>query len=66
MIYDCREIEVSSTIANILMENYKMRGFSQEERGMIWLLFGPKVNEDLNSNDVAISECFIVNMCEHT
>lgn len=53
--YDCREIEVSEDIEEEIRRNYE----DPEEFGMIWIIYGPKMNKDLPENTVAISDKFI-------
>ena len=53
--YDCREIEVSKDIEEKIRKKYE----DPEEFGMVWLIYGPKMNENLPENTVAISGKFI-------
>lgn len=58
---DCREIEVSQNIQQAIIDHYiTNKEATSEQVAALLLLAGPKVNEDLNENEVAISDCFLV------
>ena len=57
--YDPRKIMVSRDVVERLMQNYKDDGVSREETAMIFLNWGPKVDEDLLPGRVIIYHGFM-------
>lgn len=53
--YDCRKIEVSESIYDIISEEYE----DKEAFAMHWLIYGPKVNKDLIGMEVSIQDGFV-------
>ena len=57
--YDCRHILVSKDIFGTY-EAYMQRAGQKDNIGAYWLLFGPKVDENLPAVSVKIKEGFFV------
>lgn len=56
--YDCTKIEVSADIEEKIRSQYE----DPQEFGMLWLVYGPKMNESLGSNTVELENGFIKKM----
>lgn len=57
--YDCTELEVSEEVFNLVRAYYmESEGSSAEDVGMMWLIFGPKVNNKLKDYEVEVFDGF--------
>lgn len=59
--YDCTKIEVSEARQEAIEKYYEESGFTDWRTafGMHWVCYGPKVNYDLQGDEVKIGEKFI-------
>ena len=59
--YDCTKIEVSEARQEAVEEYYKANDSTDWELafGMHWVCYGPKVNHDLQGDEIEIGEKFI-------
>lgn len=58
--YDCRNIEVAKNIQDAWFEYYSELGCESCEVAMLLLMSGPKVNEELQDNEIEVFEDFII------
>lgn len=58
--YDCRSINVAPNIAdNVFAHMTEEEGIDAMERGMLWVCFGPKADENLKDDEVMVDDDFI-------
>ena len=57
--YDCKELEVSEDVYNQVKEYYQVaEGLDNDNIAMIWLIYGPKVNDKLKDYEVEVFDGF--------
>lgn len=65
--YDCRRIEISNDIADLIEEKYRQmgqeKGLSESDIklsfGMVWCFSGPHTDEKLDNGTIVVYEGFI-------
>lgn len=60
--YDCRKVNVAKNIQENIFDYYKKLGTSASDMGMLWICYGPKVNEDLKQDEVELEEGWYMNV----
>lgn len=58
--FDCRKINVSESVKNVIYDEYIQLGLSSEQIDAIWVMFGPKANIDSKKLVVEIEDGFIL------
>lgn len=58
--YDCAHINVAPNIAeNVFAHMKEKEDLEAMERGMLWVCFGPKTDENLKDDEVMVDDDFI-------
>ena len=57
--YDCKELEVSEDVFNSVKAYYKeQEKLEGDDFAMIWIIYGPKVNDKLKDYEVEVFDGF--------
>lgn len=57
--YDCRKIVISKEVQEKIIEYYEKKGHSLSKINQLLLLYGPKVDHNLQGYEVEVSEGFL-------
>lgn len=58
--FDCRRIEIAGNIQDKFFEYYEANGYGNDDIMTLLLMVGPKVNPELNRNEVIVQDNFVL------
>lgn len=58
--FDCRYIEIAENIQDKFFEYYEANGYGNDDIMTLLLMVGPKVNPELNRNEVIVQDNFVL------